>query len=72
MENGTDLRKLNIELVYDTAIPLLNILSGQNYSSKRYMQSSHRGIAEMNPTRNHGVAGLIPGLAQWVKDPTLP
>ena len=22
-----------------------------------------------NPTRNHAVEGLIPGLAQWVKDP---
>ena len=26
----------------------------------------------MNLTRNHKVAGLIPGLAQWVEDPELP
>ena len=25
-----------------------------------------------NATRNHEVAGLFPGLTQWVKDPALP
>ena len=25
-----------------------------------------------NPTRNHEVAGLVPALAHWVEDPTLP
>ena len=37
-------------------------------SSKIKNRSSRRGTVETNPTRNHEVAGLIPGLAQWVKD----
>ena len=35
---------------------------------KSYWGSSRRGTAETNPTRNHKVAGSIPGLTQWVGD----
>jgi len=31
---------------------------------KKIFRSSHRGTVEINPTRNHEVAGSIPGLAQ--------
>ena len=34
--------------------------------------SSRHGTVETNPTRNREVEGLIPDLAQWVKDPVLP
>ena len=37
--------------------------------TKRWVQrSSWRGSVEMNSTRNHEAASLIPGLDQWVKD----
>ena len=35
-------------------------------------ESSHQDTAETNPTRNHEVAALIPGLAEWVKDKAWP
>ena len=37
------------------------------HNAEKAERSSHRGTAEMNPARNHEVAGLIPGLAQQVK-----
>ena len=42
----------------------------KNLPFKFYFRSSHCGSAEMNLTSIHEDAGLVPGLAQWVKDLT--
>ena len=51
---------------------MLWIWPKKRYDIKQRLRSSRHGSEETNPTRNHGGAGLIPGLAQWVEDPVLP
>ena len=46
--------------------------TGKKVVKKVSSGSSHHGVAETNPTRNHEVMVSIPGLAQLVKDPVLP
>ena len=40
-------------------------------NNENALESSRRGSAEMNLTRNHEVVHSIPGLPQWVKAPLL-
>ena len=97
------LRKLHIEIPYDSAIPLLGIYPHKTFiekntctsifiaalfsivrswkqpkcpSTKEWIKnmwywSSYCGSVEINLPRIHEDAGLIPGLAHWVKSPAV-
>ena len=57
----------------DTAVAWVRYLAGEllhaaGMAKINIAGSSHHGTVETNPTRNLEVAGLIPGLSQWIKD----
>ena len=60
------LKKLNIQLPYDPAIPVLGVYLEKTLNSKSYkFPPWHNGISSVSRALEHSPA-------QWVKDPVLP
>ena len=65
------IRPLAWELPYAMGVALKRQKDKKRKKRKRKRGSSHCGSAEINLTSIHEDTGLLPGLAQWVKDPVL-
>ena len=59
-------RASNISLCHRITIKTI-FVKGERFMRPEE-KPQYRGAAGMNPTRNHEVVGLLPGLAQWAKD----
>ena len=65
-EKGTTAREVHLQNIYKE-----NSYTSTTTTTKTPPGSSRRGTAETNPTRRHELAGLMPGLTEWFKDPAL-
>ena len=61
----SDLKSINIDHIQ---LHMATVLKGLGKRCRKRDRSSHCGSVEMNPTSILENVGLVPGLAQWVRN----